>query len=250
MQAYGRIFAHVYDAKWGAFVREVAPFLLDFYAATPMSRNHKPVLDLCCGTGHLALYFLERGYRVVGIDLSEHMLHLAELKARKYVESGQARLVLADASDFALDESFGLVVSTYDSLNHLESEQSLRRCFQCIRAVCRGFFIFDLNTRSGLRAWNSIHVDESSEHALIVNRGVYDGHGDKAWMRISGFFRMDGGQFERFEETVYNTVFEMEAVRQALLDTGWSDVRFARIRDLTTPLAEPEKERRVFVVAT
>jgi hypothetical protein len=41
----------------------------------------------------------------------------------------------------------------------------------------------------------------------------------------------------------------MEMVRQALLDAGWRNVYFARIQDLNTPLLEPEKEGRVFVVA-
>jgi len=249
MQAYGEVFARVYDAKWSGFAKQVAPLILDFYAATATGREDKSVLDLCCGTGHLALYFLERGYRVVGIDLSEHMLYLAEENARRYIESGQAKFVRCDASDFALEERFGLVVSTYDSLNHLENEESLRRCFQCVRTVSKGFFIFDLNTRSGLRRWNGIQVDESSDDALIINRGIYDGQGEKAWTRISGFFRMANGLYERFEETVFNTVFSMERVRQALLDAGWRNVHFARIQDLNTPLVEPEKEGRVFVVA-
>lgn len=250
MQAYGRAFAHVYDAKWGGFARQVAPILLDFYAATDIGQKSKLVLDLCCGTGHLALYFLERGYTVVGIDLSEHMLRIAEQKMRTYIHSGQARFVQCDASDFTLNDRFGLVVSTYDSINHLENEESLRRCFRCVRAVSEGFFIFDLNTRNGLRRWNSIQVDESSEDALIINRGIYDEHSDKAWIRISGFFRMPNGLYERFEETVYNTVFAMERVRQMLLDVGWQNVYFARIQDLKSPLAEPEKEIRVFAVAS
>jgi len=250
MQAYGEVFARVYDAKWSGFAKQVAPLILDFYAATATGREDKSVLDLCCGTGHLALYFLERGYRVVGIDLSEHMLYLAEENARRYIESGQARFVRCDASDFALEERFGLVVSTYDSLNHLENEESLRRCFQCVRTVSKGFFIFDLNTRSGLRRWNGIQVDESSEDALIVNRGIYDGQSEKAWTRISGFFRMPNGLYERFEETVFNTVFAMETVRQALLDVGWRNVHFARIEDLSTPLVEPENGGRVFIVAS
>jgi len=249
MQAYGEVFARVYDAKWSGFARQVAPLLLDFYAATAIGRQNKTVLDLCCGTGHLALYFLERGYRVVGIDLSEHMLYFAQEKARRYIESGEARFVQSDACDFVLEERFGLVVSTYDSLNHLEDERRLRQCFQCVRAVSKGFFIFDLNTRNGLRRWNGIQVDESSEDALIVNRGIYDEQGDKAWTRISGFYRMPNGLYERFEETVFNTVFAMEMVRQTLLDVGWRNVHFARIQDLNTPLLEPEKEGRVFVVA-
>ncbi len=250
MQGYSKGFARVYNLRWAGFARQVAPLILDFYASTPVGQTDNSVLDLCCGTGHLAVYFLEKGYRVVGLDLSEHMLHYAQENARQYVESGQARFVQGDASDFTLDDRFGLVVSTYDSLNHLENEQALRRCFECVYAVSDGYFIFDLNTRFGLRRWNNIFIDDSDDDAFVITRGIYDGQSSKAWMKISGFLRLPDGLYERFDETAFNTVFEMEKVKEALLDVGWKNPYFARIQDLKTPLDDPEREGRVFIVAS
>nr|MBN2278748.1 class I SAM-dependent methyltransferase [candidate division Zixibacteria bacterium] len=249
MQAYGRDFAYIYNLKWSGFINQVAPRILDFYASTPIGQANKSVLDLCCGAGHLAVHFLEKGYKVVGIDLSEHMLHYARENAGRFLESGQGRFVNADASDFTLNERFGLVVSTYDSLNHLDNEQALTSCFRCVHAVSDGYFIFDLNTRKGLRRWNNIQVDESSDDTLIITRGIYDGQSDKAWTRITGFFVMPEGLYKRFDETVSNTVFDMERVRKALLEVGWKNIYFARIQDLSTSLAEPEEEGRIFIVA-
>jgi len=250
MQAYSQGFARVYNARWSGFAKQVAPPILDFYASTPVGRENKLVLDLCCGTGQLAVCFLEQGYQVVGLDLSEHMLSYARENASQYIESGQARFVQGDASDFKLDERFGLVVSTFDALNHLENEQALHKCFECVCAVCDGLFIFDLNTRCGLRRWNNISVDESSEDVLIVNRGIYDGESDKAWTKITGFIRGAGGLYERFEETVFNSVFEMDEVKNALSDAGWREAYFARIQDLAIPIAEPEQESRAFIIAS
>ena len=182
MQAYNKGFARIYNARWGSFARQAAPLIIDFYKSTPSGQdNNNPVLDLCCGTGQLAVYFLENGYKVTGIDLSEHMLHFARENASQYIQSGQAKFIKDDASTFSLKERFGLVVSTYDALNHLNGEEMLRNCFQCVHAVCEGYFIFDLNTRMGLKRWNSIYVDESSDDALIITRGIYDGKNDKAW---------------------------------------------------------------------
>jgi len=249
MQAYGRAFSRVYNTKWAGFAGQVAPLILDFYASTPTGKANEAVLDLCCGAGHLAVHFLENGYSVVGLDLSESMLEYARENTGRFSESGQARFVKADAGDFTLTERFGLVVSTYDSLNHLESEQTLISCFKCVREVSSGYFIFDINTRKGLRSWNNTRIDDSSEDALIINRGFFDGQGDRALMRITGFVRLPDGCYERFEEIIYNTVFELKRVRAALLDVGWKKVYFAGIRDLSTPLTEPEEESRVFVVA-
>ncbi len=93
MQAYGKGFARIYNLKWTGFARQVAPLILEYYEATPFAAANKRVLDLCCGTGQLAGYFLERGYRVVGIDLSEHMLRYARENALAYMVSGQAQFI-------------------------------------------------------------------------------------------------------------------------------------------------------------
>lgn len=249
MQAYGAGFAQVYNRRWSGFARQVAPFLCDFYAATALAQQNRLVLDLCCGTGQLAVYLLEHGYQVVGLDLSEAMLHYARENTQPYLTSGQVRFVQADATAFTLPERFGLVVATFDALNHLPDLQALQQCFACVAAVSAGYFLFDLNTRAGLRCWNSIEVDDSFEDMTIVNHGIYAIDSTRAWMKVTGFIRNDEGRYEHFEQTAYNTVFAMQDVVAALTATGWQDVYFARLQDLQTPLTDPEQEGRVFVVA-
>ncbi len=250
MQAYGAAFARVYNMLWGGFARDLAPRILDFYAGTPIAATEQSLLDLCCGTGQLALYFLEHGYRVTGLDLSEGMLDFAQENASMFVQAGQARFVQGDAAAFTLDERFGLVVSTFDALNHLPSFDALRSCFAHVRTVTLpgGYFIFDLNTRLGLKRWNHINVQETDD-ALVVNRGIYDGS-DRAQTRINGFVREDDGRYTRFEEVVYNVVYEMETVRRALLDDGWRDAYFAHASDLAAPISDPESAGRIFIVAS
>jgi SAM-dependent methyltransferase len=249
MQAYGPIFARVYNRRWSGFADQVAPLILDFYSETPMAETNKSVLDLGCGNGQLALHFLEKGYEVVGVDSSMHMLRYATENVSNYVDVGQARFIQGNVADFRLDDEFGLVVSTFDTLNHLSNEDALINCFQCVASVSVGFFIFDLNTRAGLNRWNSIHVDDSEE-MLIITRGIYDGQSDKAWTRISGFVKREDGSFDRFDETAFNTVFELDKVRDELILAGWKEVYFARVQDLANPINEPEGEGRVFVVAS
>ncbi len=249
MQGYGEGFARAYNLLWGGFARDTAPRLHQFYSGSEMASTEQTLLDLCCGTGQLSLYFLEHGYHVTGLDLSEAMIEHARDNCAMFVQAGQARFVQGDAANFTLEERFGLVVSTFDALNHLPSIEALRECFVCVRAVTvvGGTFVFDLNTRVGLKRWNSLSVLETDD-ALVVNRGIYDG-GEKGYTRVNGFVRDDDGRYTRFEETVYNTVFDLAAVRDALDEAGWHDAYFARASDLESPLDEPEREGRVFVVA-
>lgn len=250
MQDYNRAFARVYNRQWAMFANQVAPLIWEFYESTPIGQEDKSLLDVCCGTGQLAQFFLEQGYRVVGIDLSEDMLAHARENTSDHIEAGKAAFVEADAAQFALDEQFGLVVSTFDALNHLPDAGALRGCFRSVYNVLvpGGLFIFDLNTRRGLREhWNGIHI-EDTEESMIVNRGIYDG-GERAYTRISGFVRNDEGLYERFEGVFYNTVFEMAMVKEWLLAVGYGDIHFAHALDLGEPVDDPEAMLRVFIVA-
>ena len=249
MQTYGSAFAKVYNRRWSGFAQHVAPLVKALYERT-CPQDDKSLLDLCCGTGQLAIHFLKHGYRVVGIDASEAMLkHARENAKEQGSDARTATFLKADATKFTLDNRCGLVVSTYDSLNHIADEQSLRQCFQSVFNVCQRMFVFDLNTRLGLRRWNGINIDDSEDDLLLINRGIYDGDGDRAWTRITGFCRTQDALFERFDETISNTVFAMKRVRQLLVDVGWHDVYFASIGDLSARIEDPESLGRAFVIS-
>ena len=250
MQAYRPAFARVYNEKWTDFARHVAPLIRALYESTPLGATEKSLLDVCCGTGQLAQHFLEHGYRVTGIDLSAPMLDYARQNNASYVEAGQARFLQADAADFRLDEQFGLVVSTFDALNHLPGQEALCGCLASVYPLLlpSGFFIFDLNTRAGLVRWNGINVRDMPDH-LIIDRGIYEEERDRAWVRITGFIRTESGLYERFEQTAYNTAYDLAWVRDELYHAGWRGVYFARIDDLGMPVPDPETLNRAFIIA-
>lgn len=250
-QAYGSKFAKVYNMMWGAFATSVAPRIWEFYEKSKLSCPERTVLDLCCGTGHLACFFLEKGYYVIGLDLSADMLNYARKNAEKYIKQGKAKFVQANASQFGLAQKVGLVVSTYDALNHLNNIAELKGCFKSVYKVLQnqGYFIFDLNTQLGLKNdWNAINYIDTDQ-ITFFNRGIYDYENKKAVTNITGFIEKEKGLYERFDEIVYNTAFDLAEVREILRQIGWQEVYFAKSTDLSTPLAKPEEEGRVFIVA-
>ena len=250
MQAYGKNFARVYNLRWNNFAQQVSPRLRAYYESTPLGQENRTLLDVCCGTGQLALHFLDSGYTVTGLDLSPAMIEHARANTAPYLVGGQASFVQADAADFKVEGAFGLVVSTFDALNHLPNLAALRGCFESVYPALLpdGSFIFDLNTLTGLQRWNSIMIDDTPE-MMIVNRGLVDYAANRAYMHISGFIRTSENLYERFEETAYNTIFALDDVRAALLSSGFRAVRFSRLQELHTALNEPENESRIFVIA-
>ena len=247
MQAYGPAFARIYNLRWNDFADTVAPYLLAFLDARGI--RHGRLLDLCCGAGRLTQKFLEADWKVVGLDLSEHMLEHARANCAQWATTGQASFIRADAADFTLDAPVDTVVSTYDALNHLPDEAALKGCFASVKKALKpgGWFIFDLNTAFGLTGWNSLSVRELDD-VVIITRGAYDDNTRRAWTRISGFYEVND-QWKRFGETIYNCAWPMEDVALWLRQAGFSRSHFARVRTLDQPVDDPESERRVFVAA-
>ena len=255
MQAYGASFAPIYNLRWGDFAHRVAPALREYYESTPQGKTARQgvpsLLDLCCGAGHLAGHFLEQGYLVTGIDLSPAMLEQARQNNADYIVAGQARFIQGDAASYVLDQPVDLALSTFDALNHLADLPALRGCFASTFRALKpgGVFIFDLNTRLGLLRWAAISLQETPDLTLITS-GLYDEQSGKAYSRISGFVRGEDGRYERFEETVYETAFDLAAVKSSLLAAGFARVHFARLSNLVEPLPDPETEGRAFIIAS
>jgi SAM-dependent methyltransferase len=251
-QAYGSTFAKIYNLRWNQFAQHAAPLILQYYESIPGWNQQRTMLDLCCGTGQLARHFLENGYTITGIDLSTDMLHWARENNLPFLAANQALFIQADASNFSVESKTGLVVSTFDALNHLPGFPALETCFDCVRAslVEGGIFIFDLNTSKGLKdGWNSIQVEDKTDF-LLLNRSLWIEEDQRAFTRITGFIQQENELYQRFEETVYNCAFALDEVSKALQVHGFKSVTISRLNELGKPLAIPENEGRVFFIAT
>ena len=113
-----------------------------------------------------------------------------------------------------------------------------------------GTFLFDLNTRACLKAnWNGVRVQNTDE-IFLMDSGFYDEEGNKAWIKITGFVRVqEGSLYERFEQVAYNTIFDLAWVQDALRETGYSHVHCAHLADLSVVVENPEASHRIYLVA-
>src|SRR5215212_6148089 len=117
----------LYDLVMG---RYAAGDMLDFYRRQ-ISRYGHPVLELACGTGRLAIPLAEGGVEIVGLDISPHMLELAE---RKALERGaRITLVRGDVRTFNLGRRFKLILIPAQSLSHLHQREEIEACLTRVR---------------------------------------------------------------------------------------------------------------------
>ena len=168
-EAYGESAAlryNIFESRPTGFAMRIAPKISEFYQQRSKGVAKRSILDVACGTGQLSKYFLDRGYNVVGIDSSSHMLKYALANNKQYVNDRQAQFLESDASNFQSEEKFGLAVCTFNGLNHLNSLKEVENCIASIHRslVPGGYFIFDINTQLGLKnVVESIGIEDTDE---------------------------------------------------------------------------------------
>jgi SAM-dependent methyltransferase len=92
-----------------------------------------PILELACGTGRLLYEIAQAGFDVAGIDLSKTMMGIAEKQMSHLSPDirSHIKLHMIDMTDFHLDQDFGLVILSSNSLSELETRDKQLSCFRC-----------------------------------------------------------------------------------------------------------------------
>lgn len=111
------------------------------------------VLDLCCGTGDLALQLARRvgrRGRVVGLDFSPAMLNIARHRSRQLFPNHPIEWVLGDALTLPFpNDSFDAVTMGYGLRNVSDIPQALREIRRVLKPGCRAA-ILDFHRPTGI----------------------------------------------------------------------------------------------------
>lgn len=206
-------FAWVYNRQWGPKFSKLWFSIMESLLLKDLPAGAH-VLDVCCGTGHLAALLVERGYRVTGVDASDQMLRFARENAPN------AEFVLDDARSFKRPEAFDAAVSTFDSLNHIMRIEELTAVFRNVHASLRanGMFLFDLNTEKNYKEqWHGSFGIVEEDHACVV-QSSYCAADRTALFRATLFIKRDARARRNFREN--------GRARRSFSEGGWqrSDV--------------------------
>lgn len=108
-------------------------WLVEMAEGKAESEKRKEVLDLCCGTGDLALLFARDGAHVIGADFTEEMLRVAEVRCSRESVS-RLQWVRADALRLPFaDDSFDVVSVGYGLRNLADLETGLKEIRRVLR---------------------------------------------------------------------------------------------------------------------
>jgi len=179
------------------------------------------LLDLCCGTGTLTWLFAQRGYEMIGTDLSPEMLSQAE---QKTVDCAVRPMFLCQAAE-ELD-LYGTVdgaFSCLDALNYIPPE-SLPEVFHRLHLFIKpgGVFAFDVQSPERLKGLDGgVFVDET-EDALCLWRGEFDEE-ENALFYGMDIFTKEGGLWRRQEEEHTEYAHDVRGLCSLLSAQGFSE---------------------------
>lgn len=183
---------------WESRLEVEGPFLFQLLEQV----DAHTVLDAACGSGGHALALAERGYRVVGTDVSPVMIELARAKA---TASDNASFHFAELGNLAHRfPAFDVVLCLGNSLPHLLTEGDLLRALTDLSTCLRPGGLLILHNLNYDRRWRE------RPRWFGVDSGLYQGRQVLIW------------RFADYLDTTQPRIdFHIALFRQEA-DGGWS----------------------------
>ena len=221
--------AEDYDrfVNWSGRLAHELPFFTSLFQEQGVRR----VLDAACGTGHHAIALAQRGYQVLGADLSAAMVQRARANAAaagvnvSFAQMGLGRLA-------TLGETFDAVLCLGNSLPHLLTAPAVSSALADFAACLRPGGLLIIQNRNFDRVW--------TRRERFMGPQSYRDDAGREWL----FIRF----YDFHQETI---TFNMIRLRRST-DAEWQqDVAATPLRpifrdDLATSLAAAGFQRAVF----
>jgi len=218
-------FAHVYDQVMDQQLYEE----WTDYAVRSFSHSAKrpvrKVMELACGTGEVSMRLDDKGYEVIGVDLSKNMLEIAEKKAQgRSIEWLQADMRVLD--DVPTTDAVTLFS---DSLCYLTDFEDVVSVFEAVYDHLEegGIFLFDVHSLYQMQEvfpgyqyhfveddfaflWQSYELDEPGSVEHVIDMYIK---------------QEDGNLYEHFQEVHEEQTFPIEMYEAALEMVGFTNIK-------------------------
>lgn len=203
----------------------------------------RSAVDLACGTGSVTALLAKKGIPVIGVDLSEEMLSVAQQKTQELLP--RPMFLHQDLSRLYLPRGVDLAVCALDSLDYITDPAccaaAIRRIYRCLNPG--GIFIFDVNTPEKLQAMDGQVFLDEDENVYCVWRGDFDKKSNICTYGMD-LFQRQGKLWHRSLEEHREYAYSQEQLTGYLKSAGFTGIRVYGDRKFTAP--EPGEQRIYF----
>lgn len=206
------------------------------------------LVDLACGTGTLSEELTKLGFNVLGVDISQEMLSIAQ---DKKVNSGLSmQYVFGDMTSWLLTENRAdVIVCMLDSLNHLDNFDEIKKTFyNAYNSLTNGgLFIFDMNTpykHKHVLSDNAFVFDEDNVYCVWQNE--YNSEDNRVDIFLDFFEKTTDNNYNRYQEDFSEIACESFAVKEFAKGTGFEYLE--SFDDFSDNKANEKSERILYVL--
>jgi SAM-dependent methyltransferase len=215
---YAAYYDLLYSEKnYAAEAKYVENLLKKFSTKSP-----EHLLEIGCGTGRHAEYFLNHGYNLLGIDQSEEMIIAAK---RRFEGVAHSQFFINDARDFEVNRQFDAAYSLFHVMSYLASVDDLKRCLLRVSKHLKsgGVFLFDCwNTPAVVADPPVVRFKEMKGKGVEVYRVALPSMNDKQ-IRIDFKIWVHAGgdkNGKKIEETHLLKAYESDEIEVSLNECG------------------------------
>lgn len=163
---YSKGFETIYDEMYQTFINYKDEF--SFYSAI-LNRHHKnEVLEIGCGPGNLARYFIQNNFNYLGLDYSLDMINLCKSK------NLNNHFILGDMINFNLNNKIESVIITGRTSSYLLTNKDVNNALKSIYNNLKdnGILCFDFIDAN--RFFREIKGGKQVVHTASFNQKKYE----------------------------------------------------------------------------
>ena len=239
MEVYSA-FAELYDAlmddvPYNEIANLIEKQIKEYKIQNPM------ILDLACGTGTLTGLLKEKGFDMIGADLSSEMLQIAQRKNPDVLFLNQSM------DDFELYGTVGAICCCLDSVNYLTDDGALDRLFRLCNNYLEpdGLLIFDINSEYKFKHILADNIYSYDTGNIFYSWENFYMEEEKLCDFYLTFFVKNGETYRRFDETHTERCYSQSEVCDALNQNGFSVEKI--LDGFSEETAHEQSERLLFV---
>ena len=208
-------FSKLYDkfmefSDYGAWEKQVEELIIQ---GNP---DGKRLLDIGCGTGELLLR-MAKNYQCDGMDLSEEMLKIAQKK----LKHRDVKLFLGDMVEFDTGFRYDIMVSLFDTVNHMVSQEELINHFQSVENSLNsnGVYIFDVVDREFMDTMfpGGLFVDNRKDITCIWEHEIEEGID---YIDATYFLKNSRGNWDKLTESYAKKIFTESEIKESAEKAG------------------------------